>query len=150
MGEKNFYPLKYIEKGSEKITKFNDKYNEVITKFNDKYNEVLGWGIIAKFYGPKISYVKEIEPTIEEVIKKSMLNAIEKKYHQFYPVGVTGFVLLEESHIAIHSWPEKDYLLIDISTCGKNAKKKAEKAYKIFKESLKPNKIEKIVFPFGI
>ena len=53
----------------------------------------------------------------EEFIKDSLLNASiisKSKYlkietHKFEPQGVTGYALLEESHISIHTWPEKKY-----------------------------------------
>ena len=39
-------------------------------------------------------------------------------FHQFYPQGVTGFALLADSHISIHTWPEKGEAAVDIFTCG--------------------------------
>ncbi len=39
-------------------------------------------------------------------------------FHQFQPEGVTGMVLIRESHIAIHTWPEEGYVASDIFTCG--------------------------------
>jgi S-adenosylmethionine decarboxylase len=38
--------------------------------------------------------------------------------HQFQPTGVTGIVALEESHLSIHTWPERAYAAVDIYTCG--------------------------------
>ena len=39
-------------------------------------------------------------------------------FHQFTPQGVTGFALLADSHISIHTWPEKNIAKCDIFTCG--------------------------------
>ena len=39
-------------------------------------------------------------------------------FHQFTPRGVTGFALLADSHISIHTWPEKNVAKCDIFTCG--------------------------------
>ena len=39
-------------------------------------------------------------------------------FHQFTPQGVTGFALLADSHISIHTWPEKGEAAVDIFTCG--------------------------------
>lgn len=39
-------------------------------------------------------------------------------FHAFAPHGVTGMLLLEESHISIHTWPEHGYAAIDLFTCG--------------------------------
>lgn len=38
--------------------------------------------------------------------------------HKFSPQGVTGFALLAESHISIHTWPELGYATVDAFTCG--------------------------------
>ena len=39
-------------------------------------------------------------------------------FHRFSPQGVTGIVAIAESHISIHTWPERDFAAIDIFVCG--------------------------------
>lgn len=39
-------------------------------------------------------------------------------FHQFNPHGVSGVVVIAESHIAIHTWPEQGYAAVDVFTCG--------------------------------
>ncbi|RMG60108.1 MAG: adenosylmethionine decarboxylase [Bacteroidetes bacterium] len=39
-------------------------------------------------------------------------------FHQFAPQGVSGVVIIEESHLTIHTWPELGYAAIDVFTCG--------------------------------
>lgn len=39
--------------------------------------------------------------------------------HQFQPCGVTGVAVLAESHISVHTWPERRYAAVDIFTCGR-------------------------------
>ena len=43
---------------------------------------------------------------------------VNEVFHPFSPQGVTGVVIIEESHISIHTWPEKNYVAIDVFTCG--------------------------------
>lgn len=43
---------------------------------------------------------------------------IETVFHQFSPWGISGVVVIAESHLAIHIWPEKNYAAIDLFTCG--------------------------------
>ena len=43
---------------------------------------------------------------------------IKSMTHSFAPQGVTGLVLLAESHISLHSWPETEYAAVDVFTCG--------------------------------
>ena len=50
-----------------------------------------------------------------KLAKATVLNLISNK---FEPQGVTAIVLLAESHISIHTWPESNYSAVDIFTCG--------------------------------
>lgn len=45
----------------------------------------------------------------------------ELAFHKFEPHGVSGVVVLAESHLSIHTWPEHRYAAIDIYTCGETA-----------------------------
>jgi S-adenosylmethionine decarboxylase len=45
------------------------------------------------------------------------LRVLDEKLHQFEPRGVTGVLLLSESHIAVHSWPEHGYAIVELLTC---------------------------------
>lgn len=41
-----------------------------------------------------------------------------ESFHQFNPHGVSGTVIIAESHLCIHTWPEYDFAAVDIFTCG--------------------------------
>lgn len=43
---------------------------------------------------------------------------VGQAFHRFAPQGVSGVVLIAESHISIHTWPELGYAAVDIFTCG--------------------------------
>ena len=43
---------------------------------------------------------------------------LESSFHAFHPQGVSGIVVISESHFAVHAWPEHDYAAVDIFTCG--------------------------------
>lgn len=61
-----------------------------------------------------------------EMIKETMVNAAlqtgaevrEVAFHRFAPQGVSGVVVISESHLAIHTWPELGYAAVDVFTCG--------------------------------
>ena len=43
---------------------------------------------------------------------------VQKCFHMFNPYGVSGVVIISESHLAIHTWPELGYAAVDLFTCG--------------------------------
>ena len=45
---------------------------------------------------------------------------ISSSFHKFEPQGVSGVVIIAESHFTVHAWPEHDYAAVDIFTCGDN------------------------------
>jgi len=45
------------------------------------------------------------------------LTIVGERFHQFAPAGVTGVILLAESHVAIHTWPEQRFVSLDIYVC---------------------------------
>lgn len=51
--------------------------------------------------------------------KKMNLSIVERLDHQFTPYGKSIVFVLEESHIAVHTWPERGYIHIDMVTCSK-------------------------------
>lgn len=50
--------------------------------------------------------------------KAAHATILKTAYHQFSPHGITAFLLLSESHISIHTWPELNKAAVDIYTCG--------------------------------
>ncbi|MGR3310688.1 MAG: adenosylmethionine decarboxylase [Candidatus Brocadiales bacterium] len=62
-----------------------------------------------------ITFVKDL---ITKAALKSKATVIDVVCHSFDPGGVTGVAVLAESHISIHTWPERAYAAVDIFTCG--------------------------------
>ena len=50
--------------------------------------------------------------------KESGATVIDANFHEFKPQGVSGVVVISESHFAVHAWPEHDYAAVDLFTCG--------------------------------
>ncbi len=65
--------------------------------------------------------IKSVDPTREIVLraaKECGATILDDHFHQFHPIGVSGVVLIAESHISIHTWPESGFAAADIFTCG--------------------------------
>lgn len=78
-----------------------------------------------------IFQLQDGNPTLlndEDFVKTALIVAAESAgatllqvaTHKFEPQGVTGFALLAESHISIHTWPEHGFAAIDSYTCGEH------------------------------
>ena len=81
----------------------------------------LGRQIIAEYYdcNPEIlNDVAVIETAMLEAAKSAEATVINSTFHHFSPFGVSGVVVIQESHLAIHTWPEYGYAAVDIFTCG--------------------------------
>ena len=64
----------------------------------------------------------------------------------FYPQGVSGVVVIEESHLSIHTWPEKGYAAVDFFTCGDGD---PLKAHDIIYAGLKAKRCEYLLLSRG-
>ncbi|ADT84319.1 MULTISPECIES: adenosylmethionine decarboxylase [Thermococcus] len=81
----------------------------------------IGMHVVLDLYECDPQILDDIE-RIEEILTKAaeIANAtiIDKRFHKFSPQGVSGVVVVSESHIAIHTWPEHGYAAVDVYTCG--------------------------------
>jgi S-adenosylmethionine decarboxylase len=62
-----------------------------------------------------IDYISRIMIEAAEVSGATVLNSA---FQNFSPQGISGMVIISESHLSIHSWPEYSYAAIDLFTCG--------------------------------
>jgi len=94
-----------------------------------------------------INSTKKILKVLKESAEASNSTVVGKTFYKFKPYGFSAAVLLAESHISLHYWPEHDYLAIDIFTCGKT---NPYKALKVLKKNFKPKNIQIVEIKRGI
>lgn len=105
-----------------------------------KKSRYAGVHIIADFWGSKIiEDPRKIKKILIETARKSKNISLGIKIHKFSPQGLTGFILLAESHISIHTWPELDYVAIDIFSCGQKTKPRQGISY--LRKVFRPKKV---------
>ena len=93
---------------------------------------VLGSQVVLDLYECETRHLDDIE-----WVKKTLVNAarvagatiVETVFHKFAPWGISGVVVIAESHLAIHIWPENRYAAIDLFTCGENVQLDAACAF---------------------
>jgi S-adenosylmethionine decarboxylase proenzyme len=78
--------------------------------------------------------------TIREIMLAAAIESgatvLSESFHQFSPQGISGVVIIAESHLTIHTWPEHGYAGADIFTCGTTVQ--PEKAAEVIIERLNP------------
>jgi S-adenosylmethionine decarboxylase proenzyme len=61
-----------------------------------------------------------IREMMVEAARRAGATIVGEAFQSFSPQGVTGVVILAESHLAIHTWPERGFAAVDLFTCGRN------------------------------
>ncbi len=82
----------------------------------------------------KINDVTLLEKTLLRAAKAAKATIIKSHFHKFSPQGVSGTIIIAESHFNLHSWPEHGYVALDLFTCGTSLD--STKATKILIEEL--------------
>ena len=72
--------------------------------------------------GPISSQVDRLQEILVEAAKRANTQVWSVSFHRFPPDGVSGVVVISESHLSIHTWPEVGYMALDIYTCGEESK----------------------------
>jgi len=67
-----------------------------------------------------IGDLERVKQLMLEAAVRANATVVTSAFHRFYPQGVSGVVVIEESHLSLHSWPEYGYVALDIYTCGED------------------------------
>jgi S-adenosylmethionine decarboxylase proenzyme len=83
--------------------------------------KALGKHILAEFYDCDQKVLNNVEK-VEFYMKRAALECgatiVNSIFHTFNPHGVSGVVVIAESHLTIHTWPEYNYAAVDVFSCG--------------------------------
>jgi S-adenosylmethionine decarboxylase len=85
--------------------------------------KTFGRHVLADVWGVDFNKINDIEFLKEHMYKaaeKSGATILAMNYEIFIPYGVTILILLSESHLSIHTYPEKGFAAIDGYTCGED------------------------------
>jgi len=62
--------------------------------------------------------LNKVKDALVSAAKEARATIIDVSFHEFNPFGISGMVVIAESHLSIHTWPEYGYAAVDIFTCG--------------------------------
>ena len=81
----------------------------------------LGTHLLVDLRGCNIEAIKDLEFVKNSKIgaaKEAAATIVDVSFHEFNPFGISGMVVIAESHLSIHTWPEYGFAAVDIFTCG--------------------------------
>jgi len=106
-------------------------------------NKRLGRHILVEFYNCDKDVLNNydlIEEYMNEAAIKANATIVQSVFHLFNPWGVSGAVVIQESHLTIHTWPEYGYAAVDLFTCGDDVDPWV--AFEYLKDKIKAEKYE--------
>ena len=65
-----------------------------------------------------ISKLDAVKGALVEAAKRAQATIVDVVFHEFNPFGISGVVVIAESHLTVHTWPEYRYAAVDIFSCG--------------------------------
>ena len=106
--------------------------------------DTVGAHVLADFWGcqfEKLDDADQLMNSLRQAAKSAKMTILGEESYKFDPQGFTGLLLLSESHISIHTYPERGYAAIDVYTCGGGM---TQKAIDFLKEVLKPTHVQEM------
>lgn len=65
-----------------------------------------------------LNQVEAIRGLMRRAVEAAGATIVAEVFHPYSPHGVTGVIVIEESHLSVHTWPEAGYAAVDFYTCG--------------------------------
>ncbi len=89
-----------------------------------------------------------VERALTRAVVASGATLIKPFFHQFAPHGVSGVIIIAESHFSVHTWPEYGYAAVDIFTCGDCID--LEAAVQVLRQELQAGSVQKMLLSRGM
>lgn len=113
--------------------------------------KTLGRHLVVEMYGVTASLLLDLSlarKVLRESVEACEATFMGEHYTTFEGGGVSGIVVIAESHISIHTWPEHGYAAVDIFTCGD--KIDPWRAYEVFTKHYSPSKLSVMEIKRGL
>lgn len=87
--------------------------------------------------------LEKVRDALVSAAKQAAATIVDISFHEFNPFGISGMVVIAESHLSVHTWPEYGYAAVDIFTCGDVIKPEVAASHIIERfESRNPSVVE--------
>lgn len=100
-----------------------------------------GTHLIIDLWGAtNLDNLEVMESALRESVEQAKATLLHIHLHHFTPNGgISGVAVLAESHISVHSWPERNYAAFDVFMCGDS---EPEKAIEVLRNAFKPSDVK--------
>ena len=113
--------------------------------------KALGRHILLELFGCDPGALNDLEGLERAFIiaaEQSNATVLKTAFHKFNPHGVSGVVIISESHLTVHTWPEHSYAAVDIFSCGD--KMNVDRAIEFLKERFMSERVNSVEVKRGI
>lgn len=111
----------------------------------------LGSHLLIELYGcteDSLKFENVVGEAMKSAARESEATVVADSFHEFRPWGVSGAVIIQESHYTIHTWPEHGYAAVDLFYCGGTVK--VHKAVEVLRDRFQPSRIKFLVVRRGL
>jgi len=124
--------------------------DETALPFRPDEEPSLGSHLLIELFGCNVEALKlkdTVASVMDEAARMSDANVVAESFHEFKPYGVSGAVIIQESHYTIHTWPEHAYAAVDLFYCGGTIS--VHKAIEVLQSRFKPRRIKFLIVRRG-
>ncbi|HVL40179.1 MAG TPA: adenosylmethionine decarboxylase [Fimbriimonadaceae bacterium] len=119
--------------------------------FKEGEEPSLGSHLLVELYGcsgETLENETSVGGAMREAAIESEATVVAESFHEFKPFGVSGAVIIQESHYTIHTWPEHGYAAVDLFYCGGTVR--VHRAIEVLRERFQPKRIKFLVVRRGL
>ena len=119
--------------------------------YNSDEEPALGSHLLIELFdcdGRSLEEEATVGKAMRDAAIESRATVVAESFHEFKPFGVSGAVIIQESHYTIHTWPEHRYAAVDLFYCGGTVL--VRQAVEVLRERFRPTRIKFLVVRRGI
>lgn len=125
--------------------------DEVSFPLRDGEETSLGSHLLVEMFGCDPETLRQqasVARAMHDAADVSRATIVAESFHEFKPYGVSGAVIIQESHYTIHTWPEHAYAAVDLFYCGGTIH--VHQAVKLLNERFRPKRMKFLIVRRGV
>lgn len=106
--------------------------------------------LLVEYHGCDTTILNDLEAVralMQRAARAAGATVVAEVFHPYRPAGITGVLVIEESHFSVHTWPECGYAAVDFYTCGEC---EPERADAVLRDGLRAERAEVLLVRRGL